>query len=129
MKSVLIFCTIDVNLSELEYLAAHLDPFECHRLIAALHYTSYELPKSLAGAERKINQDIPCLLQLLHWNMSEKEGKGKTHEEIEHRLRQLNRNDLADWFGKTVFKQLGNDLGRAIQNPFGKLGEHETENS
>lgn len=61
--------------------------------------------------------------------MSEKEGKGKTHEEIEHRLRQLNRNDLADWLGKTVFKQLGNDLERAIQNPFGKLGEHETETS
>ena len=56
MKSVLIFCTIDVNLAELEYLAAHLDPYECRRLVAALHYTSYELPKSLAGAgELKIN--------------------------------------------------------------------------
>ena len=43
-------CTIDVNLSELEYLAGHLDRFECIRLVAALHYTSYELPKSLAGA-------------------------------------------------------------------------------
>lgn len=56
MNSVSIFCTIDVNLSELEYLAAHLDPVECHRLIAALHYTSYELPKSLAGAgELEVN--------------------------------------------------------------------------
>lgn len=44
--------TIDVNLSELEYLAARLDPFECRRLIAALHYTTYDLPKSLAAAGR-----------------------------------------------------------------------------
>lgn len=42
--------TIDVNLSELEYLAARLDPFECRRLIAALHYTTYDLPKNLAAA-------------------------------------------------------------------------------
>lgn len=42
--------TIDVNLSELEYLAARLDPFECRRLIAALHYTTYDLPKHLAAA-------------------------------------------------------------------------------
>lgn len=46
----LISCTIDINLSELEYIASHLDPFECRRLIAALHYNSYELPKSLSGA-------------------------------------------------------------------------------
>lgn len=42
--------TIDVNLSELEYLAARLDSFECRRLIAALHYTTYDLPKNLAAA-------------------------------------------------------------------------------
>lgn len=42
--------TIDVNLSELEYLAAHLEPAECRRLVAALHYDDYELPKSLDGA-------------------------------------------------------------------------------
>lgn len=42
--------TIDVNLSELEYLAARLDPSECRRLIAALHYTTYDLPRSLAAA-------------------------------------------------------------------------------
>lgn len=41
---------IDVNLRELEYLAARLDPFECRRLIAALHYTTYDLPQNLAAA-------------------------------------------------------------------------------
>jgi len=42
--------TIDVNLREFEYLAARLDPFECRRLVAALHYTTYDLPKNLAAA-------------------------------------------------------------------------------
>ena len=46
----MVFSTIDVNLSELEYLAAHLEPRECRRLVAALHYHSYELPESLVEA-------------------------------------------------------------------------------
>lgn len=44
--------TIDVNLSQLEYLASHMDEFECRRLIAALHYTTYDLPQSMAGASK-----------------------------------------------------------------------------
>lgn len=47
--------TIDVNLNELEYLAARLNHFECRRLIAALHYTTYELPRDLAGAGKSTN--------------------------------------------------------------------------
>lgn len=42
--------TIDINVNELEYLAARLNPFECRRLIAALHYTTYELPNNMAAA-------------------------------------------------------------------------------
>lgn len=56
--------TIDVNLSEFEYLAARLDPFECRRLIAALHYTTYDLPKNLAAAGQlvifKSRQTLAC---------------------------------------------------------------------
>ncbi|XP_072748116.1 uncharacterized protein [Anoplolepis gracilipes] len=121
--------TIDVNLSELEYLAARLDPFECRRLIAALHYTTYDLPKNLAAAERKVDEEIPCLRQLLHWNSSPGEGRGKTHATIAHRLRQLNRNDLADWLGKTAFKQLGKDLDDAIAPSFENLTQEEMETS
>ncbi|KAG7189405.1 hypothetical protein KM043_017111 [Ampulex compressa] len=124
-----ISCTIDVNLSELEYLAARLDPFECRRLVAALHYTTYELPLNIAGAERKVDEEIPCLRQLLHWNSHPAEGRGKTHEAIVHRLRQINRQDLADWLGKTAFAQLGKDLDRAMASPFGTLGDQEKETS
>ncbi|XP_015109798.1 uncharacterized protein LOC107036372 [Diachasma alloeum] len=122
-----VFCTIDINLSELEYLAAHLDPFECRRLVAALHYKTYELPENIAGAERRIDEDIPCLRQLLHWNNSPSEGVGETHEDLEHRLRQINRHDLANWLGKTVFKELGTDIEKSLKKPFGELGEQETE--
>lgn len=55
--------TIDVNLNELQYLAARLNPFECRRLIAALHYTTYELPSNLADAGKPIsdcNDDSIC---------------------------------------------------------------------
>ncbi|XP_071648406.1 uncharacterized protein [Temnothorax longispinosus] len=121
--------TIDVNLSELEYLAARLDPYECRRLIAALHYTTYDLPKNLAAAERKVDEEIPCLRQLLHWNSSPAEGRGKTHAAIIHRLRQLNRNDLADWLGRTTFKQLGKDLDNAITLSFDELAKEEMETS
>ncbi|XP_018056378.1 PREDICTED: uncharacterized protein LOC108692576 [Atta colombica] len=121
--------TIDVNLSELVYLAAQLSPVECRRLIAALHYTTYDLPSSLAEAERKVDEEIPCLRLLLHWNNSPEEGRGKTHAAIVHRLRQLNRNDLADWLGKTTFKQLGKDLDNAITLSFDELAEEEMETS
>ncbi|XP_018358087.1 PREDICTED: uncharacterized protein LOC108757897 isoform X1 [Trachymyrmex cornetzi] len=121
--------TIDVNLSELEYLAARLSLVECRRLIAALHYTTYDLPSSLAEAERKVDEEIPCLRLLLHWNSSPEEGRGKTHAAIVHRLRQLNRNDLADWLGKTTFKQLGKDLDNAITLSFDELAEEEMETS
>lgn len=55
---------------------------------------------------------------LLHWNSAAGEGKGETHEAIEHRLRQLGRYDLADWLGNTVFHQLGEDLQRNLNNSF-----------
>lgn len=76
--------------------------------------------------ERKIDEEIPCLRQLLHWNNNPGEGKGKTHEYLVHRLRQINRNDLADWLGKNTFKQLGIDLQRAFNRS--SVIERTTEN-
>ncbi|XP_033332159.2 uncharacterized protein LOC117223772 [Megalopta genalis] len=124
-----VFSTIDVNANELEYLAARLNPFECRRLIAALHYTTYELPNNLAEAERNVDDDIPCIRHLIHWNSSPSEGKGKTHEALTHRLRQINRDDLADWLGKSTFTQLGKDLSRVVEKSFDELAKEESEPS
>lgn len=79
--------------------------------------------------ERKVDEEISCLRHLLHWNSSPGEGRGKTHAAIVHRLRQLNRNDLADWLGKTAFKQLGKDLDDAIAPSFEDLADEELETS
>lgn len=80
-------------------------------------------------AERTVEEDIPCIRQLVHWNSSPNEGLGQSHEVLGHRLRQLGRNDLADWLGKSTFKQLGRDIERIMDRPFDKLSEQETETS
>uniref|UniRef100_A0ABD2X9V8 Death domain-containing protein n=1 Tax=Trichogramma kaykai TaxID=54128 RepID=A0ABD2X9V8_9HYME len=151
LLSLLVICdfskkssgTIDLNLQELEYLAAHLRAKECRLLVAALHFDSYELPKQLReagealfelrtsevesiiwlafGSEAAISKKIPCLRQLLHWNSSPGEGAGKTHQHLEHRLRQIGRRDLADWLGRTTFRELGKDVLRAVNDSFGQL--------
>ncbi|KAK5640809.1 hypothetical protein RI129_009356 [Pyrocoelia pectoralis] len=110
--------TIDLNLAELQYLADHLHAEECRRLVASLHFNSYNTPKALDIAEENVSKDIPCIRLLLHWNSQKGEGKGETHEVLQHRLRQLGHSDLADWLGKTVFHELGEELMENLNDPF-----------
>lgn len=58
---------------------------------------------------------------MIHWNSAVGEGKGETHDVIEHRLRQMDKQELADWLGKTVFHQLSNDLKESLNDPFHDL--------
>ncbi|GJQ73532.1 hypothetical protein Trydic_g13884 [Trypoxylus dichotomus] len=113
--------TIDVNLPEYQYIANHLEPQECRKLVAALHFHSYDLPPSVNEAENLLDKDVPCIRLLLHWNSSPGEGRGETHEALTHRLRQLGREDLADWLGRTVFHELGKDIERSLNNPFNEF--------
>lgn len=120
---VVVNCTIDMNIAEFEYLADHLTLEDCRKLVAALHFVSYELPAALSAAERKVPDDVSCLTLLINWNSGREkwEGRGKTHEEIEHRLRQIGNTELADWLGRTVFHQLAKDINESLLNiPFGK---------
>ncbi|XP_066137845.1 uncharacterized protein [Euwallacea fornicatus] len=122
------FCynTIDLNAAELQYLADHLTPEECRKLVAAAHFQGFDQPNALDQAERKIPKDIPCLEHLHHWNSQTGEGKGETHEILEHRLRQIGKSELADWLGKAVFHELGSELQKAIQE--GLINFVTTEN-
>lgn len=129
--------TIDLNLTELQYLADHLHIEQCRKLVAALHFKSYEKPNALNNAsecfsistsflifliaEAKITKDTSCIYLLLHWNSSKNEGKGETHEIIQHRLRQIGREDLAEWLGKTTFQELGKDIRAGLNFPFKDL--------
>ncbi|XP_076477714.1 uncharacterized protein LOC117153681 [Bombus vancouverensis nearcticus] len=105
----------EVDVPELQLLASNLKPEECVKLV------------SLDSNKRNVDDDIPCIRHLLHWNSSPAEGKGNTHEILTHRLRQINRNDLADWLGKSSFVQIGKDLDRALVNTFDELVKEETE--
>ncbi|KAJ8682303.1 hypothetical protein QAD02_018095 [Eretmocerus hayati] len=116
-KKSMVRATVDINLSEFRYLANHLKPFECRRLVAALHYDTYELPEDLDEAARKLSKDMKCLNLLLHWNSAESEGRGETHAVLEQRLRQLGHKKLADWLGKTTFKELSKDLLNSVNQP------------
>lgn len=50
-----VFGTIDINIAELQYLADHLTPEECRRLVAAAHFPNFEQPNALeqSGEESK----------------------------------------------------------------------------
>lgn len=65
---------------------------------------------------------------LLHYNSAVGEGKGATHVELEHRLIQIGREDLAEWLGKTVFHQLSKDLNETFLGE-GSLTEPVKEKS
>ncbi|KAJ8923032.1 hypothetical protein NQ315_001580 [Exocentrus adspersus] len=111
----LILSTIDMNAAELQYLADHLTAEECRKLVAAAHLKGFEDPKILDQAERKISKDVPCIELLHHWNSAPGEGKGETHEVLQHRLRQMGKEALADWLGRTVFREIGMDLNRSLE--------------
>lgn len=113
-----IHCTIDMNIPEFEYIANHLSPEECRELIASLYFESYELPESLSTARKKVPEDVSCIDLLIKWNSGEEkwEGRGKTHVDVAHRLRQIGQFDLADWLGTTVFNQLIDDIQNCLFN-------------
>ncbi|KYB25994.1 hypothetical protein TcasGA2_TC034023 [Tribolium castaneum] len=122
----LVLATLDLNFAELKYLSDHLLPEECRRLVAAAHFKSYMLPNELWQAEQALPKDESCIDLLLHWNSAVGEGRGDTHETLEHRLRQMGRYDLADWLGRTVFHQLGEDLERSLTEGLGDLANETT---
>lgn len=104
-------CTTDVNLEHLKYLANHLLESECKKLVALLYSTSYDIPSALSIAIKAI-PDETCIKLLIKWNSGREKGEGatKTHVDIAHRLRQLKRNDLAEWLAKSIFRKLSNDV-------------------
>ncbi|KAJ3655503.1 hypothetical protein Zmor_014631 [Zophobas morio] len=121
-----ILATIDLNFAELEYLASHLLPEECRRLVAAAHFKAYMMPNAVGQAAQAIPKDVPCIQLLLHWNSADGEGRGETHEVLEHRLRQMGKYELADWLGRTVFHQLGEDLQKSLHAGLGELANETT---
>lgn len=112
-------CTIDMNTEEFEYIAKQLSKSKCRQLVAALHFVSYELPRSVKFAENIIvSHDTTCLTLLLEWNSGKEEwmGSGKSHEIVRRRLVQLNKKWLARWLDHHVYKRLSKDLDDTLMS-------------
>lgn len=121
-------CIIDMNNEQLKHIANHLTEKDCRRLIASLHFSSYELPANLTKYEAKIPK-APCIDLILQYSEGNEpwQGENKTHEQISRRLRQIGKSDLANWVGKTVFHQLAKDINDTLlQNPF---AEYRTQSA
>ncbi|CAG9793483.1 unnamed protein product [Diatraea saccharalis] len=114
-----------MNIPELEYIASHLTLAECRRLVASLHFVSFELP-ALSESQQKIPKDMSCLNLIMKWNNGN-EGKEKTHEHVARRLRQIGKKDIADWLGVTVFHNLAKDVEDALLHP-GFIGDENKFN-
>lgn len=112
-------CTIDVDIPEYQYLSQRLTPEECRRLYASLHFATFDLPAALPTAVKNV-PNVPCFKLLAKWNMGTKnwEGNDKSHVDVEHRLRQIGRRDLAEWLNKAVFKKLVEEVNYALDTNF-----------
>ncbi|XP_017780795.1 PREDICTED: uncharacterized protein LOC108565718 [Nicrophorus vespilloides] len=113
-----ILATVDINLAQFQYLADHLTSIECRKLVASLHFDSFELPGALDKAERSVSKDVRCLESLLHWNSEAGGGRSETHELVARRLRQLDRDDLGEWLTKTSYEAIGHDFDRESKEAF-----------
>lgn len=107
-----------MNIGEFEYIAEKLSMSDCRRLAAALHFVSYELPRSMKIAKKIIPHDTTCLTLLLEWNSGTEEwmGKGKTHEIVRRRLVQMDKKWIARWVDQHVYNRLSKDLDDTLMN-------------
>ncbi|KPJ17929.1 hypothetical protein RR48_07326 [Papilio machaon] len=112
--------TIDISNNEFEYLSCHLTYEECRRFVASLYFTSSELPEILPKAVEKIPPDVSCYDLLINWNSGKEKWKGwgKTHEIVTRRLRQIDKIDLSQWLGTTVFHNLAKQINETIIKAF-----------
>lgn len=115
-------CTIDISVPEYQYLSRSLTPEECKRLYASLHSTTFNLP---AEAAEKNVPDISCLQLLTKWDKGTNkwEGRTKSHVDVVKRLRQIGRDDLAEWLSSIVFRKLEKAVNVALDAKFSNMTE------
>lgn len=114
-------CTIDVSIPEYQYLSQSLTLEECRQLYASLHFTTFDLPLI---SEKNVPH-IPCIQLLTKWDKgtNKREGKSKSHVDVVLRLRQLGRDDLAEWLSDAVYKRLVRDVNDALDTRFSNKTE------
>lgn len=117
-----VICTVDLNVQHLQFVADHLETDECKKLVTALHEKTFELQRTLNTSEEP---DKPCLALLLTWDRTE--GYGKTFNDLELRLGQIGRGDVADRLSKSLYEEEAQQLEKLfLSDPFKKKVPKDT---
>ena len=66
-----VYCTFDMNIHQLQFVADHLTARECRRVAEALHETQFYLSHNVTGSNEP---DVPCTDLLMKWNNGEGEN-------------------------------------------------------
>jgi hypothetical protein len=113
---LMVRCTVDLNIHQLQMVADHLEIKECKRLVKALHQNKFELDKFTDDSNEV---DKPCLGLLLKWDRTD--GEGKSFDDLAFRLGQIGRTDLSDKLSKSVYEEKAEKLDKTfLKDPFKK---------
>lgn len=110
---------MDLNFKELQYIASELTHKECRKLAEALHSTDLFMlhNRNFTGSHEPKKT---CMFLLLKYDR--KEGKGESFIELDIRLREIGRNDLAEKLSKLVYHEKALALKENfLDDPFKKL--------
>lgn len=110
---------MDLNFKELQYIASELSHKECRKLSEALHSTDLfmEHDKNFTGSHEPKKT---CLFLLLKYDR--KEGKGKSFIELDIRLREIGRPDLAKKLSKLVYHEKALAIKKSfLDDPYKKM--------
>jgi hypothetical protein len=109
-----VVATVDLTLPELEHVAYHLKKRDCRKLIAALIDPRIDIKNNVDAAERSMPRSISCLKQLKRWNSQLGEEKEKSYSRLTQELKELGRDNLAEWLTRNVIHHRVENLKRAL---------------
>ncbi|KAL3876917.1 hypothetical protein ACJMK2_034698 [Sinanodonta woodiana] len=95
-------------------VADHLSVTECRKLSEALRHKEFLLMNNVTGSQEP---NKTCIYLLLMWDRTD--GKGRTFEDLDLRLRQIGRTDIANKLSVAVLHEDAVELNKKIMNdPF-----------
>ncbi|KAK3583579.1 hypothetical protein CHS0354_039397 [Potamilus streckersoni] len=95
-------------------VADHLSMAECRKLSEALRQKEFLLTNNVTGSQEP---NKTCIYLLLRWDRTD--GKGRTFEDLDLRLRQIGRSDVANKLSVAVLHEDAVELNKKIlDDPF-----------
>ncbi|XP_012936043.1 uncharacterized protein LOC106011343 [Aplysia californica] len=108
---------LDVNHSELRYVADHLTAQKCSLLLKALKQKQFQLQEQNPAIEF---EPKPCMTRLTRW--AEHEGRNMTFDFLALRLREIGMKRLSSRLSKRVLHKTSEELHRYfLDDPFREM--------